>query len=677
MRCLFQSKAIVLLKCFLIGGLIVLFEESKAQDTLVLDTLEIYKQSKSIPQSFTKNPITLATYLTQNYKRDDQKVLSIAYWIATNIQYNYQAFKQRLLSEKTSVEILRSKKALSHEYAQLFKDMCGSVGIQAAIVNGYTKGFDFFSKDTLYRAEHSWSIVQINGHWHLIDLTYASGRIECQQQVFAKGMVKLFNGRIIPRFKYVQKFNPAWLFVAPDEFIFTHFPNLKRYQLLKQPLAFEAYQAGGWAIHSHLSWFPKTYQSNPAIDAFIQQSKIEQWLLEAQEAHAINSSNHQVKGYLYYLALDSLFRATYDPQTSALIASKRYLQRMADYANIAEIALRQSVEDNNQEYKNKMAQSWAWKKRLFDSNRGHIQQLQKRSQKNTEQEALIVKIENDNLNSQQLVEKHLRHKKRQRVRFNNMDKANSEIAIQNSIIHAPRNVLLHQTLDSLEEVANALMVQKDSLLQFLDEKIQEIIYPKEQLVMHIHRGNLKALRQIVDQKKLALSLVYEDAQVLDKGWFKKSLSRADSINKVIIDTFLLNLYQKQLASQKRMQLYCKLIDNQLELLQKERSHKTQRANTLQYSIGVFVNLENKLLQYKEQLKNCLGFQQRLIRWLENEIQYMHQTIQVFWSDNRLEHYRHVKYMEYRQHIRQAENAKIHLILQKITKIKRMIIAAQS
>lgn len=88
--------------------------------------------------------------------------------------------------------------------------MCTSVGIQAEIVNGYTKGFDFVETDTLYRAEHTWSIVEIDNRWYLMDLTYGSGHVAHKKQGLPKLMARAFGIKYRPKFKYVHQFNPQW-----------------------------------------------------------------------------------------------------------------------------------------------------------------------------------------------------------------------------------------------------------------------------------------------------------------------------------------------------------------------------------------------------------------------------------------------------------------------------------
>lgn len=671
--CVFRTKFTISLKYLLVGGLLFLIFKVKAQRQAPLDTATIYSKTKNVPLVFSQNPKTLASFLTKNYIREDKKVLAISYWIVNNIQYDYKGFKQRNISQKTSLEVLRKKKALCREYALLFKEMCKAVGVQAEIVNGYTKGFDFFPSDTLYRAEHTWSIVRIEGVWHLMDLTYASGHITSKKQAFAKGIVQFFGGRLAPKFKYVQAFNPNWLFVPADEFIFTHYPNLRMYQLLAEPVNYQLYQEGGWGIHGHLSWFPKILKESKEIDRYIHWSRIEQCLFEAKEGHLANPNNHRVKGYHYYWALDSLFRAAYDQHSNGLIASKAYLKQMETYAYVAETALQENIQDNNQEYQNKLARSWSWKKRLSDRNQRHILQLKKRAQKNRKQELLVLTIEKNNLTNQQFTAQYLPSKQ-----ISKRNKSIKEVLTDTQTNPIRFNALLQAKLDSLEGLTNLFVNRKDSFLDFFGKGMQAIIFPKERLVLKIHKGNAKALKQIIEHKKMQLPLVYEEEHVLDKVWLVQSNQRVDSINKVVTDTFLLALYEHQIASYSAMKSYCELIETAIGLLETERQYLNQlQVATEKYTMLLFIDREKKMIEYREQLKKCLGFQQRLIRLLGNEIQHMENSVQTLQKENRLEYYRHKQYMEYRQHIRQTENLKTTLILQKITRIKRFIKLAQA
>ena len=104
--------------------------------------------------------------------------------------------------------MLKKKKTLCGEYAQLFKEVCNAVDIEAEVVTGYTQGFDFFETDTLYRAEHAWSVVRVNGQWKLMDLTLASGYVAPRKQGFQQFLANAFGVKHWTQYKFVPKFNP-------------------------------------------------------------------------------------------------------------------------------------------------------------------------------------------------------------------------------------------------------------------------------------------------------------------------------------------------------------------------------------------------------------------------------------------------------------------------------------
>lgn len=295
----------------------------------IIDTVAVYKKARRAPVRVCKSPSQLAEYLTQHYSDDARKVLAMSYWICKNIKYNYKAFKERSIIGNNSTTVLKKRKALCGEYAQLFKEMCAAVNIRAEVVSGYTRDFDFFEQDTLFRAEHAWSAVCINGHWKLLDLTYASGYIKAKKQGLKRFLARTFHTPYTPKFKFVQHFHPSWLWVAPDELILTHFPNIDAFQLLKTPVPLKSYRAGTWSVYSHLAWHWETLSQSPALDIYSNQSTIQKWLDEGDMGHGNNPYNHRIKGFNYFRALDSLTRASWNPEKKQLNISFTQLERLS------------------------------------------------------------------------------------------------------------------------------------------------------------------------------------------------------------------------------------------------------------------------------------------------------------------------------------------------------------
>ncbi len=168
--------------------------------------------------------ITVATeklsfYLTRNTTSDAEKAFEIYKWITQNISYDHELMRNATLQKQiyTSEEnvikkVLERKMALCGGYAFLFKKMCADVGIVSEVVHGYTRKY---SAKTPKRAtpEHTWNVVKLNGEWHLLDITWA-----------------ISHGS-------ENKPDNFWYLVNPSEFILSHYPENKKWTLLKDPVS--------------------------------------------------------------------------------------------------------------------------------------------------------------------------------------------------------------------------------------------------------------------------------------------------------------------------------------------------------------------------------------------------------------------------------------------------------
>lgn len=631
--------------------------ESYGQLEESIDTIEIFKMTQSTPTVFAEKSDILARQICKNYPDEASKVLAIVYWITEHIQYDYKSYKKRSISNKSTETVLKKKKALCGEYAQLFKEMCNAVDIEAEVVTGYTQGFDFFETDTLYRAEHAWSVVRVNGQWKLMDLTLASGYVAPRKQGFQKFLADAFGVKHWQQYKFVQEFNPKWLYVAPDEMIFTHYPNLSMFQLLQVPIPINAYIEGSWAIHGHLAWHFKTLKESEAIDAFVQKNQIEKWLQEAEEGFKNNPSNHRIKGFNYYLVLDSLFRAAFDEKTTCLNLPKKKLELLENYAVVADSMLRLSMEDNHREFRRKEWQSNWWKQRLCNSNKNYQLSFGQRCNLNLSQEQLVAKIEKDNKNYQKFALQQA-HDCQEKTPY----------SITAPSAELKENYQFLAPIDSLQKLAEQALYQKDSFMLSYKEGIATQVCAKEHIVMEIHRGNFKALQKRNKEKIADMPMVYYDTKNLDKNWLNHSHNRADSINKAVTNIFLFALNNDQQATYDLVKQYYEAVSLKLQLIHQAKAHALQE----QDYINALTDLERQLKNYHTELKNCMGFQQKLLQLLDKEVKFMQSAAKTLSSEDALEQHRHQAYMQYRKFIKQTENAKAQFLIQRIEEMKLLI-----
>ncbi len=85
------------------------------------------------------------------------------------------------------------------------------MGLKSIIVLGYAKSGDYIVGNDS-RVNHAWNAVEIDGNWHLMDPTWGAG--------------------IVKDKAFIANFNSFYFATKPEEFIYTHFPEDKKWQLL-------------------------------------------------------------------------------------------------------------------------------------------------------------------------------------------------------------------------------------------------------------------------------------------------------------------------------------------------------------------------------------------------------------------------------------------------------------
>jgi hypothetical protein len=158
----------------------------------------------------------LARKLTLNARTDSARAARLYEWIAQNLTYDVQGFLAGRLSDGTPEAVFRKRLAVCGGYVGLFERMAREVGVGAMPVMGYAKGFTYRNGDSTKRSNHAWLALRIDNRWRLVDPTWASGFV--------------VNG------KFERKFSWDYLFIDPNELIFSHFPEENEWQLLQRPM---------------------------------------------------------------------------------------------------------------------------------------------------------------------------------------------------------------------------------------------------------------------------------------------------------------------------------------------------------------------------------------------------------------------------------------------------------
>ncbi|MEP7238083.1 MAG: transglutaminase-like domain-containing protein [Ferruginibacter sp.] len=174
----------------------------------------------------------LTSTLTAPYSDSLYKVRAIFIWIADNIEYDYKMFNsgstewnhfecsgskqscaQALIDfeNKLLEHVLDKKKAVCNGYAKLFKKMCGMVGIQNEMIDGYVKR-NQFQIGLILSVTHSWNVVRLGGINYYFDVTWAAGGGKTDEE----------SGKLLNFVKHYQDF--YWQ-TPKYKFMRNHFPK--------------------------------------------------------------------------------------------------------------------------------------------------------------------------------------------------------------------------------------------------------------------------------------------------------------------------------------------------------------------------------------------------------------------------------------------------------------------
>jgi hypothetical protein len=175
-----------------------------------------YTDSKALnmPDSETYSTSAIANYIQHNFSSDKDKLRAIYTWITTNIRYNKDSMYYKFWGEdpeRKLSSILKTRKGVCENYASLLARIATKCGMQAYVVNGYTK-----MGGVVNWRGHSWCAVHIDNEWLLCDPTWDAG--------------------------YAA--NAHYYLISPAEFIETHMPFDMLWQLQEHPVSNREFQQG-------------------------------------------------------------------------------------------------------------------------------------------------------------------------------------------------------------------------------------------------------------------------------------------------------------------------------------------------------------------------------------------------------------------------------------------------
>ncbi len=140
------------------------------------------------------------------------------------MSYDVSNFLANHYVDPSPENVLRRRTAVCEGYARLFKALAEEAGLESEMVVGKSKGFGFSSDDEFRKkqADHAWNSVKVDGKWRLLDATWGAGGMNAEK-------------------KFAKRFNEHWFQTRPEQFIYDHFPEEPRWQLLPKPITVDQF----------------------------------------------------------------------------------------------------------------------------------------------------------------------------------------------------------------------------------------------------------------------------------------------------------------------------------------------------------------------------------------------------------------------------------------------------
>lgn len=164
----------------------------------------------------------LARTLTAGASTDSARAAVFYEWIARNLSYDVAGYLAGTVAGADAEHVWRTRTAVCGGYVALFQRLAEEVGLRVERIEGYAKGFDYRYGQSTRRPNHAWIGLYMGGRWRLLDPTWGSGGVR--------------NGR------FEHQFTWDFFLTDPEALVLSHFPAVKRWQLLARPMSRDEFE---------------------------------------------------------------------------------------------------------------------------------------------------------------------------------------------------------------------------------------------------------------------------------------------------------------------------------------------------------------------------------------------------------------------------------------------------
>ena len=267
-----------------------------------------YADSKAlqIPASQTYSAAGIASYINDNFKTGGEKVRAVYTWITNNIEYSKDSmyhFQRWGTDPEIKMEaVLRRRKGVCDNYADLFASIVNKCGVKAVSITGYTKTNGFVN-----RSGHGWNAVFVNNEWLLCDPTWDAG--------------------------YNNSYN--YFLVTPSEFIDTHMPFDPLWQLLEHPISNKEFEKGFY----HSKKETPVFHFTDSVALYLQSDTLQQMEAASRRMNAAGTDNEDLRTWYAYnqmkvhIVLQEENMQLFNEAVADLNSAKKLFNEFVEYRN--------------------------------------------------------------------------------------------------------------------------------------------------------------------------------------------------------------------------------------------------------------------------------------------------------------------------------------------------------
>lgn len=164
--------------------------------------------------------------LTRTCKTELEKARVLFRWVIAK-DINKHSVNEIVRPHATD-RLLKGVKSGKETYHQLYKKLCSYAGLHCEIVLGYSKGAGYKPGMRMdgQTFRNSWTVVNINGSWRLVNCTWAARHVTGHKD----NLPQMYH-----------KYDEFYFLTDPEDHIYQHYPDDPYWQLLEIPLPFSEF----------------------------------------------------------------------------------------------------------------------------------------------------------------------------------------------------------------------------------------------------------------------------------------------------------------------------------------------------------------------------------------------------------------------------------------------------